>query len=182
MIAVKLRGISTDIRLVAGLILATVMLNGCRTGVEYATPTAEPLFIPPTANPADSYQVLTPESPLPTRQADCQDQLQFVDDLTVPDGSEVAPGERITKRWLVVNQGSCSWDQTYSLQLISGLALGAETRQQLYPARQGTEFVLEIIFTAPESPGRYNSWWQAYDPDGGRFGDPVYVEIAVVEP
>ncbi|MFN2280410.1 MAG: NBR1-Ig-like domain-containing protein [Anaerolineales bacterium] len=52
--------------------------------------------------------------------------------------------------------------------------------QALYPARQATKAVLEIIFTAPDNPGRYNSWWQAYDPDGNRFGDPVYLEISVV--
>ena len=53
--------------------------------------------------------------------------------------------------------------------------------QGLYPARQSTKAVLEITFNAPDNPGRYNSWWQAYDPDGARFGDPFYVEISVVE-
>ncbi|MEJ2446400.1 MAG: NBR1-Ig-like domain-containing protein, partial [Anaerolineales bacterium] len=137
-------------------------------------------FIPPTADPADVQNSSSPYTPLPTRQADCENQLQFVEDLTVPDGMEMEPGQSFSKRWLVKNSGSCNWDRSYSLQLISGLALGAEKAQELYPARQATEAVLEITFTAPDNPGRYNSWWQAYDPDGERFGDPVYLEISVI--
>ena len=50
----------------------------------------------------------------------------------------------------------------------------------LSAAGESTEAVVEIVFTAPINPGRYNSWWQAYDPDGNRFGDPIYMEIAVI--
>ena len=67
------------------------------------------------------------------------------------------------------------------MQLISGLTLGAEKVQGLYPARQSTKAILEITFSAPDNPGRYNSWWQAYASNGDRFGDPFYVEISVVE-
>lgn len=161
-------------------LLLTGLLTGCRGGLTAPTETPRPNFIPPTANPAHSLDPAAAFTPLPTRQLDCENQLQFLDDLTVPDGMEVKPGQAITKRWLVRNNGSCNWDQSYSLGLISGLALGAERVQDLYPARQSTEAVLEILFTAPDNPGRYNSWWQAYDPDGNRFGDPIYLEISVI--
>jgi hypothetical protein len=154
---------------------------GCQAGSS-ATETIEaPPFIPPSSDPAQSQISQAEPTPLPTRQSNCVNQLKFVDDLTIPDGTEVLPGEQITKRWLVRNDGSCNWTQVYTLQLISGLALGAEKIQGLYPARQSSEVVVEIVFRAPDNPGRYNSWWQAYDPDGGRFGDPIYIEIAVVE-
>jgi next-to-BRCA1 protein 1 len=93
---------------------------------------------------------------------------------------EVTPGEEVTKRWLIRNEGSCNWNRSYSIQLISGLSLGAGKEKQLYPARQSTEAVIEIVFTAPSNPGNYNSWWQAYDPDGNRFGDPIFMEISVI--
>ena len=159
----------------------SLTLSGCQGSALIETPTVEALFLPPTSNPATSFNPGSQNPPPPTRQVNCQNQLDFIEDLTIPDGSEIAPGEKITKRWLVTNSGTCNWDQSYSLQLISGLALGAETIQQLYPARQNSEFVLEIVYTAPDNPGRYNSWWQAYDPDGGRFGDPLYMDIAVIE-
>ena len=137
--------------------------------------------MPPTSNPAQEQNSGSAPTPLPTRQANCLNQLEFLDDLTIPDGLEVLPGEKVIKRWLIKNAGSCSWNSSYSLQLISGLALGAEKVQDLYPARQSTKAVLEITFNAPDNPGRYNSWWQASDPDGARFGDPFYIEISVVE-
>ncbi len=137
--------------------------------------------MPPTSNPAQQLSSGSAPTPLPTRQTNCENHLEFLDDLTIPDGTEVLPGEKITKQWLIKNTGSCNWNSSYSLQLISGLVLGAEKVQGLYPARQSTKAILEITFSAPDNPGRYNSWWQAYDSDGNRFGDPFYVEIAVVE-
>ena len=172
----KLRGVFLILLFVSG----AALFAGCQPNTE---PTEEAVaqFVPPTANPAQTLVPNPTPQPLPTRQVNCQNQLKFVDDLTVPDGSEYLPGEQITKRWLIKNDGSCNWDQYYSLQLISGLALGADKTQALFPARQSTRAVLEITFYAPDNPGRYNSWWQAYDPEGNRFGDPVYMEIAVVE-
>jgi hypothetical protein len=160
------------------LLILILLISACNTGEVNITPSPVVHFVPPTLNPAVDVPLPQPTI-LPTRQANCQNMLGFEDDLSIPDGTEVSPGQKITKRWLISNQGSCNWNQAYSLQLISGLALGAETNQQLYPARQNTNAVLEIIFSAPDNPGRYNSWWQAYDPDGNRFGDPVYMEIAV---
>jgi hypothetical protein len=165
----------------AGLLLIFLWLAaGCQAGETAATPTPDKHFIAPTSRPADLVPPIV-ATPLPTRQANCLNQLNFIDDLTIPDGTEVRPGQIIVKRWLIENKGSCNWNKAYSLQLISGLALGAETDQHLFPARQNTEAVLEITFSIPDNPGRYNTWWQAYDPDGNRFGDPVYMDISVVD-
>lgn len=162
------------------LILASLM-TGCQADSAGPEPSQAAHFVPPTANPAQEISAGPAPTPLPTRQANCSNQLEFLDDVTVPDGTEFLPGELITKRWLVKNTGSCNWNASYSLQLISGLALGADKVQGLYPARQSTKAVIEITFNAPDNPGRYNTWWQAYDAVGGRFGDPFYMEISVVE-
>ena len=158
-----------------------VLISACQALSATPVYTQAAEFVPPTADPGQIPPTQPAPPPQPTRQTGCQNQLKFLDDLTVPDGSEFIPGERITKRWLIKNDGTCNWDQYYTIQLISGLALGADKVQSLYPARQSTEAVIEILFHAPDNPGRYNSWWQAYDPDGGRFGDPVYMEISVME-
>lgn len=160
--------------------LTILLVSACGAGEERITPSPVSHFIPPTLNPAANIPLSQPTI-LPTRQANCLNQLQFEDDLSIPDGTEVLPGQKIIKRWLISNQGSCNWNEAYSIQLISGLALGADKVQQLFPARQNTDAVLEITFSAPDNPGRYNTWWQAYDPDGNRFGDPVYMEIAVLD-
>ena len=162
------------------IVLLVILVTGCQAKELAPTGTPEALFVPPTSGGDQEQNSEAPPPAPPTQQGNCVNQLRFKKDLTIPDGTEVIAGERIIKRWLISNEGSCNWDQTYSLQLISGLALGAKKIQSLYPAQGGTKAVLEIVFTAPDSPGRYNSWWQAFDPKGKRFGDPVYVDISVV--
>ena len=157
-----------------------LLASGCQDITSGQTPTPETLFVPPTPGPYSFVSEATSVPPPPTQQGRCKNQLKYLKDLTIPDGSDVAPGKKITKRWLISNEGSCNWDQSYSFQLISGLALGAEKVQDLNPIRQGAKGIVEITFTAPDNPGRYNSWWQAYDPKGNRFGDSLFIDIMVV--
>ncbi|HET6845579.1 MAG TPA: NBR1-Ig-like domain-containing protein, partial [Anaerolineales bacterium] len=116
-----------------------------------------------------------PPSPTPV----CTDDLDYLQDLTIPDGSLMRPGESIDKRWQVRNSGSCNWDQRYSLRLVSGDAMGTDGSVLLYPARAGTEATLQITFTAPQEPGTYECQWQAANPDGTPFGDTFYMQIVV---
>jgi Ig-like domain from next to BRCA1 gene len=120
-------------------------------------------------------------SATPTQIPPCTNNLTFVSDLTIPDGTTISPGTNIDKQWLVDNSGTCNWDSHYRLKWIGGDSLGAVTEQALYPARAGTQVNLRIIFTAPTQPGIYQSAWQAYDPEGVVFGDPIYLDIVVAQ-
>lgn len=101
-------------------------------------------------------------------------------DLTYPDGTEVKPGELIDKQWKVKNAGTCNWDEAYTLQLTGGSSMEAATPQSLVPARNGTETVISIQFTAPTEPGPYRSEWKAVGSNGQPFGDLLYMDIIVV--
>jgi hypothetical protein len=120
-----------------------------------------------------------PQPPVPTATPSCTDGLSFVNDVTIPDNTIVAPGNSLDKQWLVQNSGSCNWDNRYRLRLISGDPLGATTEQALYPARAGAQATLHIIFTAPADSGTYVSEWQAFDPNGLPFGDSFFIKINV---
>lgn len=152
-------------------------------GQVYLPPTpasdATPLTQP---NPMDSAAGRTPEEPRPTATPSCVNNLSFLDDLTIPDGTLVAPGIELDKRWQVSNSGTCNWDERYRLNLIAGLDLGASPEQALYPARSGSQADVGILFTAPTEPGTYRSAWQAYSPQGEPFGDPFFIEIVVIAP
>jgi len=82
----------------------------------------------------------------------------------------------------VENNGTCNWDERYSLRLVAGDTLGADQVQGLFPARAGSEAVIRIEFTAPQETGTQRSAWQAFGPDGRPFGDPFYLEILVAVP
>lgn len=164
-----------------------LLLIGCGgSAVRSTTP-----FLPPVGNaPLASPTPLAVDrlSLLPTLPADataqshaasCHNDLQFLEDLTIPDGTLVAPGAALDKQWRVKNSGDCNWDERYRLRLVNGNALGAEPEQALYPARAGAEAVLRILFTAPLEAGTYYSEWQAYAPDNTSFGDPVFLQVIV---
>jgi hypothetical protein len=114
---------------------------------------------------------------VPTPQ--CSNLLTYLEDLTIPDGTVVHPGENLDKRWLIQNNGSCNWNENYRLKLISGSALGVPEEQALYPARGGTQAVIRILFTVPNKPGLQRSAWQAFTPQGEAFGDPIYIEVSI---
>jgi hypothetical protein len=168
------------------LIMACLVtgLAACRAAGP-ATPTPGPIggvYRPPVAA-APTTPAARPANPTlalrPTSTPQCSNVLSYLEDLSVPDGSTVQPGSPVDKRWRLENSGSCNWDAQYSLRLIAGPSLGVPSEQALFPARSGTQFTLQIIFTAPNEPGTYRSAWQAYDPQGQAFGDPFFVEILV---
>lgn len=109
----------------------------------------------------------------------CTNNSRFVEDLTVPDGSVVAPGAEIDKRWSVQNTGSCDWGADYRLVQVSGGGLIGPKEAALYPARAGETAAWQILLQAPMDPGEYTSRWQARAPDGSLFGDDVFVVIVV---
>ena len=158
-----------------------VFLSAC--GVEdQATPTLE-VYRPPTqALTATPLPVTTPEAEVErlTPEPVCTNALWFFQDVTIPDGTQVAPGERLDKRWLVQNAGTCNWDERYQIRLEAGPNMGVPATQALYPARSGLELTIRMNFIAPDEPGTYRSAWQAYDPDDLPFGDPFFIEIEVV--
>ncbi len=109
----------------------------------------------------------------------CTNDLSFVQDVTVPDGTSVAPGELVDKEWLVTNAGSCDWSAAYRVKNISGDTMSAPAEQALFPARAGTQATLRILFHAPADAGNYSTAWQAFAPDGTAFGEAIYMQINV---
>lgn len=144
-------------------------------------PLIEPtLIIIPTPSTPPQIQVIPLPTIIPTLdQTDCVNGLSFVEDLTIPDNSFVPFGSSIDKQWLVTNSGTCNWTSAYRLRRIGGAALGAPDELALFPAKSGTQVTIQIAFTAPFEQGLYESAWQAFDPNGLAFGDPIYIRILV---
>lgn len=119
------------------------------------------------------------ETPLPISTPTCIDNLTYLEDLLLPDGTVVKPGELLDKRWLVENSGTCNWDEQYRLRFMSGAELSAPMEQALYPARSGAKATIRILFTAPSESGTYESSWQAFNPQGQPFGDQVFIQVVI---
>lgn len=174
------------------LILFMSLLVGCGSLIRPGEPlqAKAPYFIPPTpvkavgsGQPGPGASAAIENKPgsvnLPTPTVQCKDNLVFVKDITIPDGTVVAPDSTLDKRWQLENNGNCNWGQGYRIRLITGPELGAPKEQALYPARSGSQAVVRIVFKAPLEPGTYRSAWQAFNPQGEPFGDPFFIEIKV---
>ncbi len=140
----------------------------------------QPAWVPPTLAaiaPVEGSQQNT-QAPV-SNLSNCTNELTFLNDITIPDGTFVQRGAMLDKQWEVQNTGTCNWTQEYSLRLVAGSDMGASTTQALFPAASSSRAVIDIKFTAPYELGTYRSAWQAYDPSGIAFGDPFYIEIVV---
>jgi len=180
-------------KLILLIILCLPFVSSCSsfaTATPFIPPTGQAPLIEPDLiiNPTPQ-TVQVQASPIPTivipptvDSTNCVNNLTFVEDISIPDNTDVTYGSTIDKQWLVENSGTCNWSSNYRLLHIGGASLGAPEEAALYPARSNTQATLQITFTAPFTDGTYESAWQAFDPKGLPFGDPIYIRVIVVAP
>jgi hypothetical protein len=109
----------------------------------------------------------------------CIDNAVFVTDVTVPDGTRLAPGQSFNKIWRVRNTG-CPWSDGYQLVFTSGEAMTA-TRAISLPATLNLQTVdLLVALSAPTTPGAHSGVWRLRNPDGQLFGTIVTVVVSVL--
>jgi len=160
------------------MILAVLFISSCMRSQSKDVTSSE--FIPPTlVATAIKTATIDPFRPTEDPRGPCEDNLDFVEDVTVPDGTVFQPGEEIVKKWKVKNSGTCEWISRYSIRMLSGNSMGAETKQKLKLLKPGEEGEIEITFIAPDEPASYYSQWQAYNAQGKSFGQDFFIDILV---
>jgi hypothetical protein len=140
--------------------------------------------------------------PTPVWTPDACHRAAFVGDVTVPDGTVLAPGEVFMKVWRLRNAGNCSWRASARIVLEYGDPLGGfEGMTALfYPAGevpeprlgaggwadrlyqvQGDQVVdLPIMLRAPEKRGTYRAFYRLETEAAAILGR-FWVEIRVEE-
>ena len=116
------------------------------------------------------------------------DHITWGKDVTVPDGTEMVPGEVFTKTWRLRNTGTCTWTSGYSLVFESGDAMGAPPATQLTTGTvpPGSNIDVSIVLEAPISSGTYQGNFKLRSTEGNVFGlgdesKPFWVKISVEE-
>jgi len=138
-----------------------------------------------TENPQFTIAPTNTPSPSLTPTEEPCDVAGFVKDVTIPDGTELTPGEDFTKTWRVVNEGSCTWNSGYSLVFDEGDTMEAPASVQITTGTvtPGTQLDISIDLIAPGTPGEYRGVWQLRNDGGVIFTiEGIWVEIEVVEP
>jgi len=108
-------------------------------------------------------------------------------DVTIPDGTVVAPGEAFSKTWRLENVGSCTWTRQYALTFFSGNSLNAfQTNNLSQEVAPGEVIDVSVDMEAPMTAGFYQSNWMLSNGEGALFGigpngdAPFWVRIEVV--
>ncbi|RJP54683.1 MAG: hypothetical protein C4557_02640 [Anaerolineaceae bacterium] len=97
---------------------------------------------------------------------------QFIADVTVPDGTNYAPGTAFKKTWRLKNIGSCTWNSNdVSLIFDSGERMGAPASVALpISVSPGQTVDISVDMTAPSAAGHYFGYWKFKSNSGGVFG------------
>jgi hypothetical protein len=96
---------------------------------------------------------------------------EFVDDLTIPDGTAMDMGTNFAKKWRVRNTGTVTWGDGFELVHADGQAMTANTVQKVPPAHVGDLVDIELQLTAPNQPGTHLSRWRFRSPNRAFFGN-----------
>jgi hypothetical protein len=137
------------------------------------TPTATISAVTATATsaPASNCDQASPGSPI---------------DVTIPDDTEMVPGQVFTKTWRLVNAGTCTWNSDYDIVWFSGERMGAPESLPLEGnVAPGETVDISVDMTAPLEAGTFQSNWKLRNASGQLFGIgageglPFYVRIIV---
>ncbi len=122
-------------------------------------------------------------APTPTPLASCYNAAAMVsDDITVPDGAAMPPGQRFTKVWRMLNNGTCSWGAGYQLALVGGEAMSNVNVVSAPNTLPGAMADVSVPMTAPTAPGLHVGHWRLRGSDGQPFGSLLDVRINVPNP
>jgi hypothetical protein len=169
------------------------------TQIYQSTPSATPVTPTPTYDPTQTAAAqtasailtqaalasLTPQvtatQAIPTVPANpTGDRSVYVSDVTIPDGSVIAPGAAFVKTWKLQNAGTTTWTTSYSLAFISGDQMGTITSVPLAQnVSPGQQVDISVNMVAPTTAGTYQGFWKMKNGSGQLFNDAVYVMIKV---
>ena len=130
----------------------------------------------------------------PGRNPYCNNKIRTVRDVTIPDGTVIAPGATFRKTWSMKNGGTCVWDENYVLTFVAGDDMGDGTivpvtsstqpnakytvnrpATKIYP---GGYVEISIDLKAPDKPGTYEAYYRLRDNLGYEFGFGSYADEA----
>jgi hypothetical protein len=160
-----------------------------------ALPTAGPGALPtlsfnttPNTTPVAGFtQLASPVAPAATAAlGDACNNNVFEGDVTIPDGSILAPGEDFVKQWAIRNTGNCTWDEGYALVFIGGDQAIDPVNFEFTKASDfvapGAGINIGVPLTAPLAEGSYQGHWRMRDDKGYYFGTVLSVYFDVKKP
>lgn len=175
--------------------VAVVRTSAASTVISQFTLTAA-AFTPTPSEPTEPAATSTSTTPQATTTATTQplaqvtnaqgttvalcDSLEWIADVTIPDDTNMSPGQDFLKTWRVKNTGSCPWGAGYELVYADYVSeMDGQPQPLTEVVQPGQEVEVSVQFTAPTEIGEYLSAWQMQNPAGVTFPEAIFVKIIV---
>ena len=111
----------------------------------------------------------------------CTMSAALLQDLSIPDGTILKPGQQFTKSWRVQNNGSCDWEN-YRLVFVRGSLLGGNSPSLLPKVSSGNSLDISLELFAPSYQGEYTGYWQIQSDKGSLIGPELHYTIRIPGP
>jgi hypothetical protein len=151
----------------------------------FASSLTETLVAVPVSSPTLTVEpTITPEEGTPTLESTptanpCYN-LLYIKDVTIPDNTQMKPGETFTKTWLVQNTGGCAWRAGFTFQHAGGDLMRGSTVTLTEAIQTGSKREISVQLVVPNGQnGLIQSAWRMADDSGSFFGDTLSVNILV---
>lgn len=125
--------------------------------------------------------IATPTATVLAPPASCVLSAAFIQDLTIPNGTTLSPGQKFTKVWRVQNTGTCPW-VNFKLVFVRGSLMGGVSPSLLPQVSAGntTDIALEMV--APSYKGDYSGIWQIQTNTGVLIGPELSFSVNIPAP
>ena len=152
----------------------------------YASSLTETLVPAPTKSPTPNIVEPTATAPeitatleTPVTANPCY-KLLWIEDVNIPDGTQMKAGETFTKTWLVQNIGGCAWRAGFTFNHFGGDPMRGSTVTLTEAIPTGAKRELSVELVVPSGvTGLIQSSWRMADENGIFFGDTLSVNITV---
>jgi len=160
---------------ISSLLLICFILASCISISVESDETIKPAFITSTLMPTKAGFVpatLTPAPQITARPTItvnqpivCKDSAILLQDVTIPDNSQMEAGQKFTKTWEFQNTGTCPWTG-YNLAFAAGDQMGAPLTAPIPDTTAGEKFQVSVELVAPNTDGQYIAYFTLNDPSG----------------
>lgn len=137
-----------------------------------------------TPQPLNTVSAIPSLTPTPN---DCN-RAKWEMDITIPDGSVLAPNTNFTKTWRITNTGTCTWNTNYAVVYSKGDHMGEPAASPLAGSvAPGATVDVSVNMKSPAADGEYATDFLLRSDTGIIFGTgasmmaPIYVSIEVVK-
>ena len=163
-----------DLDAFATQVAATVLAQVEKTAAAYTPPATNTPEASPT--PTQPEMTATPEATATPVQCD---NAQYVSDVTVPDNTQMTPGQKFVKTWQIKNTGTCTWSTGYTLVYSHGEKMNGKAVALTGDVLPGATTEVTVNLTAPSKAGSYAGAWRMANAKGYPFGTWYTVVITV---